>query len=136
MFKLSLDEENFNLFGNDMIQCFYDVATVSGEDVRNRALKYVEQLAHRWKHSIVMVLRGWKVGEVPTPDEVMQALIGVRSYLISFVRSFVSSFSCMSELWIAFFLRSSTSLSSCPHLEKKKEKKKKTSIGSSIKFHH
>ena len=87
MFKLSLDEENFNLFGNDMIQCFYDVATVSGEPVRNRALKYVEQLAHRWKHS-VMVLRGWKVGEVPTPDEVMQALIGVRSYSY-FVRSFV-----------------------------------------------
>ena len=59
-----------------MIQCFYDVATVSGEPVRNRALKYVEQLAHRWKHS-VMVVRGWKVGAVPTPDEVIQALIGM-----------------------------------------------------------
>ena len=57
VFKMSLAEENFNLFGDDMIQCFYDIATVSGEPVRNHALKYVEHLAHRWKHQ-VMGLRG------------------------------------------------------------------------------
>ena len=58
-----------------MIQCFYD-DTVSGEPVRNHALKYVEHLAHRWKHQ-VMGLRGWKVGAVPTPDEVIRATIGM-----------------------------------------------------------
>ena len=47
------DAQNFDHFGNDMIQCFYDVATVTGEPVRARALKYVEQMAHRWKHSVM-----------------------------------------------------------------------------------
>ena len=75
MFRLAQSSVNFTLFGNDVIQCFYDVATVSGEPVRGRCLKYVEQLAHRWKHS--QLLRGWKIGPTPTPDEVIQCNIGM-----------------------------------------------------------
>jgi len=33
VFRLAQSEVNFTLFGNDVIQCFYDVATVSGEPV-------------------------------------------------------------------------------------------------------
>jgi hypothetical protein len=46
---------------NKVIQCFYDVGTVSGSPVRERCLKYVSQLAHRYKHSVMTV--GWKLGE-------------------------------------------------------------------------
>ena len=37
-------EDNFKLFGNDVIQCFYDTATVCGDPIRRRALLYVEQV--------------------------------------------------------------------------------------------
>ena len=43
--------------------------------MRGRCLKYVEQLAHRWKHG--QLLRGWKIGATPTPDEVIQCSIGM-----------------------------------------------------------
>jgi hypothetical protein len=36
VYDMSLDDENFHLFGNDMIQCFYDVATVTGEPIRKK----------------------------------------------------------------------------------------------------
>jgi hypothetical protein len=60
---MALDQDNFDTFGNDMIQveppslrpsslfsplqCFYDVATVTGEPIRSKTLKYVEHLANR-----------------------------------------------------------------------------------------
>eukprot|EP00935_MAST-01C_sp_MAST-1C-sp1_P002034 g2034.t1 len=75
IFSMAQLDENFNLFGNDVIQCFYDVATVSGEPLRRRALMYVEQLAHRWKHEVMH--RGWKQGLKPTPQEVIDAVIGM-----------------------------------------------------------
>jgi hypothetical protein len=75
IFGMAQNDENFNLFGNDIIQCFYDVATVSGEPLRRRALMYVEQLAHRWKHEVMH--RGWKQDTKPTPQEVIDAIIGM-----------------------------------------------------------
>jgi hypothetical protein len=75
IFAMAQSDENFNLFGNDVIQCFYDVATVSGEPLRRRALMYVEQLAHRWKHEAMH--RGWKQDAKPTPQEVIDAVIGM-----------------------------------------------------------
>jgi len=75
IFSMGQKEENFDLFGNDIIQCFYDVATVTGEPVRARALMYVEQLAHRWKHTVMH--KGWKQGDRPTPQEVIDAIIGM-----------------------------------------------------------
>jgi len=36
----------------------------------------VEQLAHRWKHG-AMSAGGWKLAEVPRPDEIVQASIGM-----------------------------------------------------------
>jgi hypothetical protein len=66
---------SFETFGNDVIQCFYDVATISGEPIRRRALMYVEQLAQRWKHSIAQ--RGWKEEAQPKPQEVIDAVIGM-----------------------------------------------------------
>ena len=49
VYDMSMSEQNFQMFGNDMIQCFYDVATVTGEPIRSKTLKYVEHLANRWK---------------------------------------------------------------------------------------
>ena len=73
VYEMSLDQENFDLFGNDMIQCFYDVATVTGEPIRQKTLKYVEHLANRWKYTIMQ--RGWKEAEdgKSTPYEVIDA---------------------------------------------------------------
>lgn len=73
VYDMSLNQENFDLFGNDMIQCFYDVGTVTGEPVRSKTLKYVEHLANRWKHTVMQ--RGWKEAEngLPTPYEVIDA---------------------------------------------------------------
>ena len=68
-------DDDFELFGNDVIQCFGDVATVTADPVRRRALKYVEQLAHRWKHQVLQ--RGWKRDRNPTPYEVIEAVIGM-----------------------------------------------------------
>jgi len=75
VFAMAQDDEFFELFGNDVIQCFYDVATVTADPVRRRALKYVEQLAHRWKHKVLR--RGWKRDKHPTPQEVIEAVIGM-----------------------------------------------------------
>lgn len=52
VFRLSQPEDNFRLFGTDMLQCFFDVSNVSAEPVRQRALLYAEQLAHRFRHSV------------------------------------------------------------------------------------
>jgi hypothetical protein len=73
VYDMSLNQENFDLFGNDMIQCFYDVGTVTGEPVRSKTLKYVEHLANRWKHTVMQ--RGWKEADdgLPTPYEVIDA---------------------------------------------------------------
>ena len=113
VYEMSLDEDNFDLFGNDMIQCFYDVGTVTGilftstisshaniwsyyflsllylplfeilsfvltgEPVRQKALKYVEHLANRWKYTVMQ--RGWieDLEKGPTPYEVIDAIIGM-----------------------------------------------------------
>jgi len=74
---MSINQDNFDLFGNDIIQCFYDIATVTGEPVRKKTLKYVEHLANRWKYTIMQ--RGWKEvpEEVPSPYEVIDAIIGM-----------------------------------------------------------
>ena len=75
VFAMAQDDEFFELFGNDVIQCFYDVATVTVDPVRRRALKYVEQLAHRWKQTVLQ--KGWKRDRHPTPQEVIEAVIGM-----------------------------------------------------------
>jgi hypothetical protein len=81
-----------------MIQCFYDVVTVTGEPVRTRTLKLVEQLAQRcatlllyrydwrdpesvgivggrWKHTVMT--EGWKKAEEPTVKELIDLVIGM-----------------------------------------------------------
>ncbi|KAG5189950.1 hypothetical protein JKP88DRAFT_300284 [Tribonema minus] len=58
IFSMAQSEDNFTLFGNDIIQCFYDVASATGEPVRARALMYVEQLAQRWKTTVRHA--GWR----------------------------------------------------------------------------
>ena len=55
---LSSDAANFDQFGNDAIQCFYDVARATEDPVRANALMFVEQLAHKWRHRILS--RGWR----------------------------------------------------------------------------
>eukprot|EP00937_MAST-01D_sp_MAST-1D-sp2_P002838 g2838.t1 len=75
IFQMAQKHDNFALFGNDVIQCFYDLATVSTDPVRARCLKYVEQLAHRWKFNTAT--RGWKAGARATPQEVIDAVIGM-----------------------------------------------------------
>lgn len=75
IFALAQSTDNFSLFGNDIIQCFYDVASVTTDPVRARALMYVEQLAQRWKHSVRD--SGWKQGVRPTAQEVMDVIIGI-----------------------------------------------------------
>ena len=75
IFHMAQSDANFALFGNDIVQCFYDVATVTAEPVRARALMYVEQLAQRWKHSVARL--GWKQGASPTPQEVIDAIVGM-----------------------------------------------------------
>jgi hypothetical protein len=76
VYEMSLVDENFELFGNDMIQCFYDVATVTGEPVRSKTLKYVEHLANKWKYSVMQ--EGWKDDDdTPTPQEVIDVVIGM-----------------------------------------------------------
>ncbi|CAM9734343.1 unnamed protein product, partial [Choristocarpus tenellus] len=56
-------------------QCFYDVANTTGEPIKARALMYVEQLAHRWKYAFMHV--GWKQAARPTPEEILDAIIGI-----------------------------------------------------------
>ncbi|CAM9132428.1 unnamed protein product, partial [Ectocarpus fasciculatus] len=76
VYEMSLADENFELFGNDMIQCFYDVATVTGEPIRSKTLKYVEHLANRWKYTVMQ--EGWKDDDdTPTPSEVIDVIIGM-----------------------------------------------------------
>ena len=69
-----MEDEAFELFGHDAIQCFYDAAAVTGEPVRRRALMYVEALGNRWRQEHVRF--GWMRGRWPTPHDVIEALIG------------------------------------------------------------
>ncbi|KAJ8601448.1 hypothetical protein CTAYLR_005948 [Chrysophaeum taylorii] len=76
IFSLAADRENFASFGNDIIQCFYDIACVTTDPVRGRALMYVEQLAQRWRHSILS--RGWRTpGTTPTPQKIVDTITGL-----------------------------------------------------------
>eukprot|EP01041_Mallomonas_annulata_P006835 gene6835-13843_t len=76
VYEMSLHEDNFDLFGNDMIQCFYDVSTVTGEPIRHKTLKYLEYLAHRWKYGTMQ--QGWKceTDGLPSANEVIDVVIG------------------------------------------------------------
>ena len=81
IFKMAEDPKNFEQFGNDMIQCFYDIASVTSEPVRHRALMYVEQLAQRWRHSILA--RGWRpqqaemMWQPPPPQKILDVIVGL-----------------------------------------------------------
>lgn len=75
IFSLSSDPQNFDQFGNDAIQCFYDVARVTEDPVRANALMFVEQLARRWRHRVLA--RGWRSSGRPTPQQVLEAIVGL-----------------------------------------------------------
>ncbi|KAH8076449.1 amino acid transmembrane transporter [Aureococcus anophagefferens] len=77
IFAMATEEKNFEHFGNDMVQCFFDVATVTGDPVRSRALMYVEQLAQRWRHGVVA--RGWRHSATlrPSPQNILETVVGI-----------------------------------------------------------
>ena len=96
IFEMSLNSDNFRLFGNDMIQCFYDVGTgtdiiyvfhnkiyytdkflVTGDPIRKKTLKYLEFLANRWKYTVMQ--EGWISNEdgIPTPLDIIDCIIGM-----------------------------------------------------------
>ena len=77
IFAMATEEKNFEHFGNDMVQCFFDVATVTGDPVRSRALMYVEQLAQRWRHGVVS--RGWRHSATlrPSPQNILETVVGI-----------------------------------------------------------
>lgn len=76
IFAMADEEENFQAFGNDMIQCFYDIASVTTDPVRGRALMYVEQLAQRWRHAVLS--RGWRTpGTKPSPQKILDTIVGL-----------------------------------------------------------
>eukprot|EP00611_Tribonema_gayanum_P026873 TRINITY_DN64_c1_g4_i1.p1 TRINITY_DN64_c1_g4~~TRINITY_DN64_c1_g4_i1.p1 ORF type:complete len:618 (-),score=231.56 TRINITY_DN64_c1_g4_i1:552-2285(-) len=75
IFSMAQSEDNFTLFGNDIIQCFYDVASATGEPVRARALMYVEQLAQRWKTTVRHA--GWRQGDTATAPEIIDAIVAM-----------------------------------------------------------
>ena len=66
-----------SFFGNDIIQCFYDIATVTGEPVRSQALMFLEQVGNRWKDELTA--EGWKEEKngTPTVQEVLDVVIGM-----------------------------------------------------------
>ena len=72
---LSSDQANFDQFGNDAIQCFYDVARATEDPVRANALMFVEQLAHKWRHRILS--RGWRSSGRPTPQQILETIVGL-----------------------------------------------------------
>jgi hypothetical protein len=49
VYRLASNRQNFAEFGADMVQCFYDVATVAPEPVRQKSLKFVEECSQWWK---------------------------------------------------------------------------------------
>jgi hypothetical protein len=73
IFSMAQSDDNFTLFGNDILQCLYDVATIDSDPVRARALMYVEQLVQRWKTTVTHV--GWMQGERATPQDVLDAVV-------------------------------------------------------------
>ena len=58
-------------------QCFYDIAVVTEDPVRDNALMFVEQLARRWRHDTLA--GGWRVrgGARPSPQNILETVIGV-----------------------------------------------------------
>lgn len=82
--QLAQPGDNFKLFGNDVIQCFFDVALVrtpallalltmnmlypsplsqvTGEPLRSRCLSFVHQLGRRWRHNLVQNVRATSTG--------------------------------------------------------------------------
>ena len=78
IFELAQDSQAFADFGGDMIQSFYDVATVGEEPVRHQALKYVEVTAQWWK------ARNVSLGDISSgggrklkPQQLLAAVQGV-----------------------------------------------------------
>jgi hypothetical protein len=49
VYRLASNRQNFTEFGADMVQCFYDVATIAPEPVRQKSIKYVEECSQWWK---------------------------------------------------------------------------------------
>ena len=71
--RLSYEGTNFEDFGNDTIQVFYDIAKVSGwggETLRRKCLMYLEQQADRWQQNANL----WKEASTPTPREIIDAV--------------------------------------------------------------
>ena len=77
IFKLAQDKENFDYFGNDIIQCFYDIAKVTGEPIRSQSLMFLEQVGNRWKDELTA--EGWKEDKdgKPTVQEIINVVIGM-----------------------------------------------------------
>ena len=75
--RISLDIGNFEDFGDQVIQLYYDIATVSGwneELLRRRCLMYLEKNAERWHYEARD--KPWcDVPTNPTPQEII-AVIG------------------------------------------------------------
>jgi hypothetical protein len=75
--KLAEVKENFDYFGNDIIQCFFDVANVTGEPIRQRCLMFLDELARRWKRETTE--NGWIADpeKGSTAQEVIDVVIGM-----------------------------------------------------------
>jgi hypothetical protein len=78
--RISLDVSNFNTFGDQIIQLYYDIARVSGwneESLRRRCLKYLEHNAERWHYEARD--RPWceDIKKGPTPREIIECIGGM-----------------------------------------------------------
>ncbi|KAK8804159.1 hypothetical protein WA171_000252 [Blastocystis sp. BT1] len=63
----------FNTFGNDIIQCFYDLSKVSPEPIRHLTLEYLNVVKTKWLATLQSGY--WKEKEIPNEQEVMDAAI-------------------------------------------------------------
>ena len=70
---------NFDEFGDQVIQLYYDIARVSGwneENIRRKCLKYLEQSAERWNYTALE--KPWcNDSSEPTPNEIIQVVGGI-----------------------------------------------------------
>ena len=83
IYEVSKDSGVFNTFGNDIIQCFYDISRVnkdlcieeqvSPEPIRRLALDYLDVVKARWLNFLQSGY--WKAKEVPNAQEVLDAAI-------------------------------------------------------------
>lgn len=83
IYEVSKDEGVFNTFGNDIIQCFYDISRVceievfsfqvSPEPIRRLALDYLDVVKARWLN--LLQTGYWKAKEIPNAQEVLDAAI-------------------------------------------------------------